>query len=155
MALNKGSKSLRDLMAARNKAPTPKETSKPQLPPTLPLPPSIPTYLGLKNIPDPKKNRSLKEQEEGEVGPQKGSKQQKVAKDPHDKRSTSVDSREEENRVEVHDARNKANIEALSHAEAKKSIGAPKQEQEKLSEKLKEAVQARNSVEVGLKTAKR
>ena len=41
------------------------------------------------------------ELEEGEVGPQKGAKQQKVAKDPWDKRSSSVDSQEEQNRVDV------------------------------------------------------
>ena len=39
--------------------------------------------------------------EEGEVGPQKGKKQQKVAKDAWDKRSQSVDSQEEQNRADV------------------------------------------------------
>ena len=34
--------------------------------------------------------------------PQKGTKQQKIAKNPKDKRSSSVDSREEQNLAEVH-----------------------------------------------------
>ena len=38
---------------------------------------------------------------EGEVGPQKGTKQQKVAKDAQDRRSQSVDNREEQNRADV------------------------------------------------------
>ena len=44
----------------------------------------------------------MQELEEGEVAPQKGTKQQKTAKDPRDKRATSVDSREEQIRAEVH-----------------------------------------------------
>ena len=48
MALNKGNKSLRDLMVARSKALTSKEASKPQVSPTLPLPPPLPTDFGLR-----------------------------------------------------------------------------------------------------------
>ena len=103
MALNKGNKSLRDLMAAQNKVSTSKEATKFQVPPTLPPPPpSLPADLGLKAIPDLKKKRPVQELKEGEVSLQKGANQQKVAKDPRDRRSTSVDSREEQNRANVH-----------------------------------------------------
>ena len=96
MALNKGNKSLRDLMEARNKVSSSKEAIKFQVPPTLsPPPPSLPTDLGLKAIPDLKKKRPVQELKEGEVSLQKGAKQQKMAKDPRDRRSTSVDSRKE------------------------------------------------------------
>ena len=44
----------------------------------------------------------MQELEEGEVAPQKGTKQQKTAKDPRDKRATSVDSWEEQIGAEVH-----------------------------------------------------
>jgi len=102
MALNKGNKSLRDLMAVRNKMSTSKEATKSQVPPTLPPPPpSLLVDLGLKVIPDLKKKRPVQELEKGEVGSQKGAKQQKVAKDPRDKSSSSVDSREEQNRADV------------------------------------------------------
>ena len=46
---------------------------------------------------DLKKKRPLQEIEEGELPLQKGTKQQKTAKDPKDKRSSSVDSRKEQN----------------------------------------------------------
>ena len=102
MALNKGNKSLKDLLATKNKAPTPKEATKSQAPPTLPPPPLLPTNLGLKAIPDLKKKRPVQELKEEEVGPQKGTKQQKVTKDPRDKRSSFVDSWEEKNKADVH-----------------------------------------------------
>lgn len=41
------------------------------------------------------KKRPNKELEEGELGPQKGTKQQKVTKNRRDKRSTSVESQED------------------------------------------------------------
>ena len=69
MVLNKGNKRLRDLMVARSKVKTLKESSKPQVSPALPLPPPLPTDLGLKAIPDLKKKRPLKDLEEGDVGP--------------------------------------------------------------------------------------
>ena len=70
MALNRENRRLRDLMAARNKGTTSQEIPKSQVPTTLPPPPpTIPTDLGLKPIPDLKKKRPI------EVGPQKGTKQ--------------------------------------------------------------------------------
>ena len=55
----------------------------------------------------------------------------------------------------VHDTRNEANAEALSHADVEKSLGPLKQEQAELSEKLKVIDQARLSAEAGLKTMER
>jgi len=60
MALNRGNRSLRDLMVARNKGTTLQEVPKSQVPPTLPpLPPLLPTDLGLKAIPDLMKKRLI------------------------------------------------------------------------------------------------
>ena len=70
MTMNNGNKSLRDLMATRNKVLTSKETTKSQVPLTLPCPsPLLPVELGLKVIPDLKKKRPVQELEEGEMGP--------------------------------------------------------------------------------------
>ena len=80
MALNKGNKSLRELMASRGKVSTSKEATKSQVPSNLPPPPQIPTDLGLKPIANLKKKRPIEAFEEGEVGPQKGTKQQKWSK---------------------------------------------------------------------------
>ena len=55
----------------------------------------------------------------------------------------------------VHDARNEANAEALSRADVEKSLGALKQEQAELSEKLKEVDKTRPSAKVDLKTMER
>ena len=55
----------------------------------------------------------------------------------------------------VRDAHNKANAEALSRADVEKSLGTLKQEQAKLSVKLKEADKARLSAKAGLKTMER
>ena len=85
MVLNKGNKSLRDLMAAKGKESTSKTTPKSRVAP-LP-PPQIPTDLGLKPNPNLKKKRPVKTLEESEVGPQKGTKQQKVAPDARDRRT--------------------------------------------------------------------
>ena len=103
MALNKGNKSLRELIASRGKVSTSQEAAKFQVPTDLPPPPplQILTDLGLKPIPDLKKKRPVEVLKEGEVGPQKGTIQQKVAKDARDKRSQSVDNREEQNRVDM------------------------------------------------------
>ena len=48
-----------------------------------------------------------------------------------------------------------ADAEALSRAEVEKSLGALKQEQHELSEKLKEAETSRRSADVGLKTSEK
>ena len=48
-----------------------------------------------------------------------------------------------------------ADVEALSHAEVEKTLGALKQEHHELAEKLKETEIGRRSAEVGLKTAKK
>ena len=45
-------------------------------------------------MPNLKKKKPVQELEEGEVAPQKGTKQQKT-KDPRDKRATSIDSRDD------------------------------------------------------------
>nr|XP_023903187.1 uncharacterized protein LOC112015056 [Quercus suber] len=55
----------------------------------------------------------------------------------------------------VKDARNQARAEAHSRSETEKILGALKEEQAVLSEKLKGAVQAKDSAKAGLKTTKR
>ena len=72
MVLNKGNKSLRELMAARGKESTSKATLKSQVPL---LPPQIPIDLGLKPNLDLKKKRPVETLKEGEVVPRKGTKQ--------------------------------------------------------------------------------
>ena len=88
--------SLKGLLASKNKGESSKEAPKTQPPVMLPppLPPS-PTNLGLQAMPNLKKRRPDHELEEGEVTPQKDNKQKKIAKDPRDKRGTSIDSRNE------------------------------------------------------------
>ena len=73
-------KGLRDLLAGRNKGSTSKEVPKSQTPPNLPPLPT--TDLSLLLIPNLKKKRKDQELEKGEVVPQKGAKQQKMAKSP-------------------------------------------------------------------------
>ena len=84
---------LKGLLASRNKGGSLKEATKTQ-PPVIP-PPALPTDLSLMAMPNLKKRRPDHELEEGEVAPRKDNKQQKVAKDPRDKRGASVDSRDE------------------------------------------------------------
>lgn len=55
----------------------------------------------------------------------------------------------------VRNAHKEANAKALSRAYTKKSLGALKQEQEELYERLKEADKARLSAKAGLKTVER
>ena len=57
MALSRGNKSLRDLIAARNKGSTSQEVPKSQIPPIFPLLPLI--DLGLHAIPNLKKKRPV------------------------------------------------------------------------------------------------
>ena len=102
MALNKGSKSLRKLMAVRGKGSTSKAPNKSQAPSNLPsTPPQVPADLDLKANPDLKKKRPAESLEEGEVGPRHGTKHQKVIQEPRDKRASFVDSRKEQDRAEV------------------------------------------------------
>ena len=85
--------SLRELMKGRNKAPSPQEASKskpPVNPP--PPPPQLPADLGLKPNADLRRKRLPEALEEGEVGPQKGSKQPRQSKDQRSRRFGSVDS---------------------------------------------------------------
>ena len=88
--------SLKDLLASRNKGGSSKEAPKTQTP-VIP-PPLTPIDLGLLAIPNLKKRRPDQELKEGELVPQKENKQQKMTKDPRDKRGNSVDSRD---KVEV------------------------------------------------------
>ena len=87
--------SLKGLIANRNKGGTSKDVPKIQTPTILPPLPLPTTDLGLLANPNLKKKRPGQELEEGEVAPQKGTKQQKTIKDPRDKRAISVDSRDE------------------------------------------------------------
>ena len=67
MVLNKGNKSLRELIASRGKVSTSQEATKFQVPTDLPPPPplQILTDLGLKPIPDLKKKRPVEVLEKG------------------------------------------------------------------------------------------
>ena len=87
IALNQR-RSLRDLLAERTKGSSSKKAPKSQVPPTLPPPPPPlpPTNLGLNIMKDLKNKRPMQDLEEGEVAFQKGTKQQKITKDPKDKR---------------------------------------------------------------------
>ena len=84
---------LKGLLASRNKGGSSKEAPKTQ-PPVIP-PPLPPIDLGLLAVPNLKKRRPDQELEEGELAPQKKNKQQKVAKDPRDKKGNFVDNRDE------------------------------------------------------------
>ena len=88
--------SLRDLMKNRNKAPSPqdKNKSKPPVNP-LPPPPQLSADLRLKPNPDLRRKRHTEITEEGEMGPSKGSKQPRKSQDQRNRRSNSVDNREE------------------------------------------------------------
>ena len=92
----KAGKSLRELMKGRNKVSTPQEAhkSKPlvNLPPP---PPQLPANLGLKLVLELRRKRQHEVPDEGEIGPSKGSKKQKVTQDQRDKRFSSVEIREE------------------------------------------------------------
>ena len=87
---------LRELMKNRNKAPSlqDKNKSKPPINPP-PPPPQLPADLRLKPNPDLWRKRHPEVTEEGEPGPSKGSKQPRQAQDQRNRRSNSVDSREE------------------------------------------------------------
>ena len=87
--------SLRELMKGRNKAPSPQEKSKSKPPVNPPPPPQLPADLELKPNPYLRRKRYTEAPEEGEIGPSKGSKQQRQSQDQRSRRSGSVDSREE------------------------------------------------------------
>ena len=89
--------SLKELMKNRNKAPSPqdKNKSKPPINPPPPPPPQLPADLRLKPNPDLRRKRHPKTTEEGELGPSKGNKQPRQSQDQRNRRSNSVDSREE------------------------------------------------------------
>ena len=72
----KPNQSLRELMKAGNKAPSPQEAnkSKPSVNPPLP-PPQLPVDLRLKPNPELRRKRNQEVPEEGEIGPPKGNKQ--------------------------------------------------------------------------------
>ena len=89
--------SLRDLMKNKNKAPSPqdKNKSKPPINPPPPPPSQFPADLGLKPNLNLRRKRHPEATEEGELGPSKGSKQPRQSQDQRNRRSNSVDSREE------------------------------------------------------------
>ena len=85
---------LKGLLASKNKGGSSKEAPKTQ-PPAIPPPPPPPlTDLSLLAMPNLKKWRPDHELEKGELAHRKDNKQQKMAKDPRDKRGASVDSRD-------------------------------------------------------------
>ena len=59
-----------------------------------PPPPQLLTDLGLKPVPELRRKRQHEVPDEGEIGPSKGNKQQKVTQGQRGKRSSSVESRE-------------------------------------------------------------
>ena len=87
---------LRELIKARNKAPSPQEAnkSKPLVNPP-PPPPQIHANLGLKLNPELRRKRQQEAPYEGEIGPSKGNKQQRKSQDQRSRRSSSVESRED------------------------------------------------------------
>ena len=92
-------RNLKSLVAGRNKGSSSKEVHKSQIPANLPPPPPPPvTTIGLLPCPGLKKKRKVQEVEEGEVIPLKRAKQPKNAKN---KRTSSVDSKEDLDGAEV------------------------------------------------------
>ena len=76
----KSGKSLRELMKGRNMAPTPQEANKSKPPMNPPPPPlQLPADLGLKPNPELRRKRQHEALEEGEIGPPKGNKQQRMS----------------------------------------------------------------------------
>ena len=57
-------------MANRNNGQSSKDAPKVQVPASLPLPPPLPTNLGLQANPNLRRKRPVDDLEEGEVGPQ-------------------------------------------------------------------------------------
>ena len=92
----KPNQSLRELMKARNKAPSPQEAnkSKPPVNPP-PPPPQLLADFGLKPNPELRRKRHQEVPEKGEIGHSKGNKQQRQSQDQRSRRSNSVDSWED------------------------------------------------------------
>ena len=86
--------SLRELMKGRNKAPSPQEKSKSKPLVNPPPPPQLLADLRLKPNPNLRRKRYTKAPEEGEIGPSKGSEQQRQSSDQRSRKSSSVDSQE-------------------------------------------------------------
>ena len=86
--------SLRELIKGRNKVPSPQEKSKSKPLVNPPPPPRLPAGLGLKPNPDLRRKRYTEAPEEGEIGPSKGSEQQRQSSDQRSRKSSSVDSQE-------------------------------------------------------------
>ena len=99
MASGKG-KSLQEFMATRGKGKSSKALAQSQTPILPPVAPQLPSDLGLKVNPDLKKKRPVDTLEEGEVVPCPV-KQQKTTRGQKNKRASSVESREKENRAEM------------------------------------------------------
>ena len=96
--------SLKELMRNRNKVPSPKDKNKSKPPTNPPHPPplQIPSDLGLKPNPNLRRKRHTETAEEGELGPSKGSKQPRQTQDHRDRRSSSMENREEPPMAQVH-----------------------------------------------------
>ena len=60
-----------------------------------PPPPQLPADLGLKPDPELRRKKQHEAPEEGEIGPSKGNKQQRVSQDQRSRRFNSVESRED------------------------------------------------------------
>ena len=97
----KTASSLRELMKGRNKAPSPQDKSKSKPPMNPPPPLQLPADLGLKPNPDLRRKRHIEAPEEGEVGPSKGSKQQRQTQDQRSRQSDSANNREELSMAQV------------------------------------------------------
>ena len=91
----KSNQSLRELMKGRNKVSTPQEANKSK-PPVNPPPPPLQLLADLRLKPNPEQRRKRQHEvpDEGEIGPLKGNKQQKVVQDQRSKSSSSVDQKE-------------------------------------------------------------
>ena len=93
-------KTLQELMASQGKGLSSKGPVQMQTQVLPPVAPQVPTDLGLKVNPGLKKKRPVDTPEEGEVVT-RSVKQQKTTRAQRSKRASSVESWEEENRVEV------------------------------------------------------
>ena len=98
MALNLR-KGLKELLAGMNKGQSSKDALKSQLLPALPhLPPPTFNLLSMPNL--QKKRKEKKGAEEGEMVPQKESKQQRMTRDK--RQATSAESKEAEHSADMH-----------------------------------------------------